>query len=242
MVTNQLEQDKESLRLSEAALQTVTEQAEQAEQGKESLRLSEAALQTATEQSLHDPLTKLPNRRLFDDRLSQAIFSSNRSGYYNAVLFLDLNNFKLLNDTYKHAAGDLVLIETAERLKSCIRQADTVARFGGDEFAVILNNLHIDKNESTQQAQNIAEKIRTVLLAPHLLTIKNEGKADTTIEHCCTVSIGVVIFIDKQASLTNLTRIIDFADTAMYQAKKDGGNSIRFFDSSENSRRETGVE
>src|SRR5664280_2286495 len=119
MVTNQLEQGKESLRLSEAALQAITEQAEQgkeslrlseaalqaiteqAEQGKESLRLSEAALQAVTEQSLHDPLTKLPNRRLFDDRLSQAIFSSNRSGCYNAVLFLDLNNFKLLNDTYK---------------------------------------------------------------------------------------------------------------------------------------------
>ena len=191
--------------------------------------MSEAALQAVTELSLHDPLTKLPNRRLFDDRLSQAIFLSNRSGCYNAVLFLDLNNFKLLNDMYRHTAGDLVLIETAERLKSCIRETDTVARFGGDEFAVILSNLHIDKNESIRQAKNIAEKIRTTLLAPHLLTIKNEGKADATIEHQCTVSIGVVIFIDQP---TSLNTIIDFADAAMYQAKNDGGNSIRFFDSS----------
>jgi len=150
MVTKQLDQYKQSQLLSEAALQAVTEQAEQ---GKESLRLSKAVLQAVTEQSLHDPLTKLPNRLLFDDHLSQVIFLSNRSGCYNAMLFLDLNNFKLINDTYRHTTGDLVLIETADRLKSCIRETDTVARFGGDEFAIILSNLHVDKNESIRQAK-----------------------------------------------------------------------------------------
>ena len=98
--------------------------------------------------AFYDPLTQLPNRRLLNDRLSQAMAASKRSGCYGAVMFLDLDNFKPLNDTHGHEVGDLLLIEVVDRLKSCVREMDTVARFGGDEFVVMLSELDVDKAES----------------------------------------------------------------------------------------------
>jgi len=168
------------------------------------------------ELAFYDALTKLPNRRLLNDRLGQAMSASQRSGRYCALLFLDLDNFKPLNDTHGHGVGDLLLIEVANRLKSCVREIDTVARFGGDEFVVILNDLNVDKAESASQAEIVAEKIRTALSAPYLLTIKQEGKAETAIEHHCTASVGVALFINHEDSQDD---ILKFADTAMYQAK-----------------------
>ncbi len=169
------------------------------------------------ELAFYDALTKLPNRRLLNDRLSQAMAASQRSSRYCALLFLDLDNFKPLNDTHGHGAGDLLLIEVAHRLKQCVREIDTVARFGGDEFVVILNELSVDKAEATSQTEIVAEKIRTSLSAPYSLVIKHDVKPDTAIEHHCTASIGMALFIDH---MTSQDDIIKLADTAMYQAKE----------------------
>ena len=179
------------------------------------------------EQSLHDALTKLPNRRLLNDRLSQAMATSKRSACYGALLFLDLDNFKPLNDSHGHEVGDLLLIEVANRLKSCVRRSDTVARFGGDEFVVIISELSTDKAESSAQAEIVAEKIRSSLARPYLMTIKKPGGAETTVEHNCTASIGMVLFINQEASQSD---ILKWADTAMYQAKEAGRNLIRIYD------------
>jgi len=170
--------------------------------------------------AFHDYLTNLPNRRLLSDRLNQAIASNKRSGYYGALMFLDLDNFKPLNDTHGHEIGDLLLIETALRLQSCVRSMDTVARVGGDEFVVMLSSLSADRDESTGQATIIAEKIRAALSAPYLLSSDGDKK---TIEHHCTASIGVVI-LDSE---TRQKDFLKLADAAMYQAKESGRNAIR---------------
>ncbi len=174
----------------------------------------------------YDTLTQLPNRRMLDDRLVQAMASSKRSGLRGALMFLDMDNFKPLNDTYGHDVGDLLLIKVASRIVSCVREMDTVARFGGDEFVVMLRELDVDKAESTKQASIVAEKIRTTLAETYVLKIQHEGKAETTVEHHCTASIGVVLFINHEATPEE---IIKWADMAMYQAKESGGNLIRFF-------------
>lgn len=172
-----------------------------------------------------DPLTMLPNRRMLNDRLSQAMATSKRSGLCGALMFLDLDNFKPLNDTYGHEVGDSLLIEVATRLKGCLREVDTVARFGGDEFVVILSELMIDKTQSTAQARGVAEKIRAALASPFFLTQAQPGKEDTVIEHGCSISIGVVVFANHELSET---AILKCADAAMYQAKAGGRNAIRF--------------
>lgn len=180
------------------------------------------------EQSLHDALTKLPNRRLLNDRLSQAMASSKRSGCYDALLFLDLDNFKPLNDSHGHEVGDLLLIEVADRLKNCVRRSDTVARFGGDEFVVILSELSEHREESSAQAGLIAEKIRLTLAQPYRMTITGTSGTETCIEHDCTASIGMVLFIGQESSPSE---ILKRADTAMYLAKEAGRNLVRIYDS-----------
>ncbi|MFA6014471.1 MAG: PhnD/SsuA/transferrin family substrate-binding protein [Gallionellaceae bacterium] len=176
----------------------------------------------------YDPLTNLPNRRLLNDRLGQAMALGKRTGCYGALMFLDLDNFKPLNDTYGHAVGDLLLIEVANRLKDAIREIDTVARFGGDEFVIMLSELKIDKNEATSQARVVAEKILASLAEPYLLTTGMEGSENPTVVHRCTVSIGVVIFIDHEDTAEG---ILKRGDAAMYQAKERGRNMICFYDS-----------
>ena len=175
--------------------------------------------------AFHDSLTRLPNRRLLNDRLEQTMASSKRRGLYGALMFLDMDNFKPLNDGHGHDVGDLLLVEVARRISSCVREVDTVARFGGDEFMVMLNELDTDKTESTKQAGIVAEKIRISLAEPYVLKTRHEGKAETTIEHRCTSSIGVALFINHDVGAENLLK---WADMAMYQAKEAGGNSIRF--------------
>ena len=180
------------------------------------------------ELAFHDSLTKLPNRRLLTDRLSQAMASSKRSNCYGALMFLDLDNFKPLNDLHGHDFGDLLLIEVAERLTRCVREIDTVARTGGDEFVVMLGDLDADKSKSIEQARVIAEKIRVLLATPYLLTIQHDGKADAGVEHHCSASIGVTLFIDHEAGQDD---ILKWADAAMYRAKDAGRNTIRFHES-----------
>ena len=177
--------------------------------------------------AFYDTLTQLPNRRLLNDRLGQTMASSKRSGRYAALMFLDLDNFKPLNDTYGHDVGDLLLVEVARRINSCVREVDTVARFGGDEFVVMLSELDVDKDESTSQANIVAEKIRVLLAEPYHLKIQLPSKAESVVEHHCTTSIGVVVFNDYEALQDD---ILKWADLAMYQAKEDGRNVIRFFD------------
>jgi diguanylate cyclase (GGDEF)-like protein/PAS domain S-box-containing protein len=176
--------------------------------------------------ALHDSLTRLPNRRLLTEKLGQAMIASKRSGRYSVLMFMDLDNFKPLNDTHGHYVGDLLLIEVAHRISSCVRAVDIVARFGGDEFVVILNEIGTDRTESTAQALIVAEKLRSTLDKPYVLTYKQEGKADLTVEHRSTASIGIVVFLDHQGSQDDLVK---WADAAMYQAKEAGGNLIRFY-------------
>ena len=177
--------------------------------------------------AFNDHLTKLPNRLLLNDRLRQIIAASKRSRCYGALLFLDLDHFKPLNDTHGHAAGDLLLVEVASRLSGAVRESDTVARLGGDEFVVLLSELHADGSMSTEQASAVAEKIRLALAAPYQLNVEQPGEPDTKVEHHCSASIGVVLFVNHLSSQTDLMK---WADEAMYQAKDAGRNTVRFFD------------
>ncbi len=175
-----------------------------------------------------DSLTQLPNRRLLIDRLGQAIQASSRSGSYSAVLFIDLDNFKPLNDLHGHSVGDLLLVEVAKRLKGCVRQVDTVGRYGGDEFVVVLNELDEDKARSALQAGNVAEKIRSTLAEPYTLIPTQDTVKEKKVKHQSEVSIGVVLFLDREVTTDNL---ITWADQAMYQAKKAGRNAVVLDDS-----------
>lgn len=184
-------------------------------------RLEEQVRQMA----FYDLLTELPNRRLLSDRLDQALAASERSGCYGALMFLDLDNFKPLNDAHGHEAGDLLLIQVADRLKRCVRGMDTVARFGGDEFVVMISELNMDKAASAAKAGAIAEKIRITLSEPYRLTVKLDGEIETQLEHHCTASIGVNLFVGNEK---NPDEILRGADKAMYRAKEMGRNSVRF--------------
>lgn len=173
----------------------------------------------------YDALTLLPNRRMLIDRLNQAMATSSRSRHYGAVMFLDLDNFKPLNDKHGHAVGDLLLVEVARRITSCVREMDTVARFGGDEFVVMLEELDADKATSILQASLVAEKIRTILSQPYILTNMKESQVTTDIVHQCTSSIGVQLFAGHEISADD---ILKQTDLAMYQAKRVGRNSVHF--------------
>ncbi|EQD36532.1 sensory box-containing protein, partial [mine drainage metagenome] len=174
--------------------------------------------QKINEMAFYDSLTGLPNRRLLIDRLQHTLAFSARSGLQNALIFIDLDNFKTLNDTLGHDIGDLLLKQTAQRLTACMRQEDTVARMGGDEFVIILENLSNHIQEAEFQVETINKKILTILNQPYQLANHNRY---------ITPSIGIVIFSGNQFSIDELMKR---ADIAMYQAKKAGRNTIRFFD------------
>jgi len=175
--------------------------------------------------AFYDTLTNLPNRRLLNDRLLQAQRSSKRNGRYGAVLFLDLDNFKPLNDTYGHTTGDLLLVEVAQRIQNAIRESDTVARFGGDEFIVLLNELSTSREESALQATAVAEKIRRILSRPYFLKILLREEEETIVEHHCSASIGFSLFLDHERTQDE---ILNQADSAMYTAKEQGRNRVYF--------------
>ena len=175
--------------------------------------------------AFYDPLTGLPNRRLLNDRLSQTMAASKRSALFGALMYLDLDNFKRLNDRHGHGVGDLLLIEVARRLGECVREADTVARQGGDEFVVILAELDADRARAQEQAGAVAEKVRASLAQPFVLNTSNAGQPDSLVTHHCSASIGVAVFVAHEVSQVDLLRR---ADAAMYQAKEAGRNAIRF--------------
>jgi diguanylate cyclase (GGDEF)-like protein/PAS domain S-box-containing protein len=168
--------------------------------------------------AFYDPLTKLPNRRLLHNRLEHAMATMTRSGKDVAILYLDLDNFKTLNDSLGHDVGDMLLQQVAERLTNCVREGDTVARLGGDEYLVMLENLSERSIEAASQAKVIAEKILTALNQPYQFT--------NSLYHS-SASIGVALLSDNVISRDDLLK---HADIAMYQAKKLGRNAVRFYD------------
>ncbi len=173
--------------------------------------------------AFHDTLTQLPNRRLLLDHLALAIASCRRTGRRAALMFLDLDNFKSLNDRAGHAVGDLLLVEAARRLTCCVRETDTVARIGGDEFVVLIVELDGDMHGAADQAGAIARKMALALAAPYLLTAPREIDTGARVEHRCTASIGVALL---GTSGWTVDSALGIADQAMYQAKQSGRNSI----------------
>ncbi|NPU93132.1 MAG: EAL domain-containing protein [Gammaproteobacteria bacterium] len=166
----------------------------------------------------YDPLTSLPNRRLLLERLRHAMVSSSRNQQYCAVLFIDLDHFKVINDTVGHETGDLLLKEVARRLRELVREEDTIARLGGDEFVAVLEELDADIRSAMARAGLVADKLLHAFALPYLLN----GE-----EFICTASIGIVIFRDQESSIED---ILKHSDLAMYGAKKSGRNVVRFFD------------
>ena len=173
--------------------------------------------------AFYDVLTRLPNRRLLNDRLQQALAVSARSERYGALMFLDLDNFKPLNDLHGHDMGDLLLSEVARRISACVRRTDTVARLGGDEFVVVLSELEGDRSSAMQQARQVAEKIRTELAEPYRLQMQSTSGETKAVEHFCTSSIGLLLF---HGQTTGADELLKQADTAMYHAKQAGRDQV----------------
>lgn len=166
----------------------------------------------------YDPLTHLPNRRLLVERLHQEMAASERSGRHGAILFIDLDHFKNLNDTRGHDMGDRLLVEVAHRLQSCVRTEDTVARLGGDEFVVMLCDLDAEAGEAARQVEAVADKILCGINQPyHLKDHYYEGSS----------SIGITLFHGQGESSDELLK---HADVALYRAKDAGRATLRFFD------------
>lgn len=167
--------------------------------------------------AFYDVLTRLPNRRLFLDRFSAALSASARHNNYGAILFIDMDNFKILNDNFGHDYGDLLLKEVGVRIKKCVREIDTVARYGGDEFVVLIEDISKDENDATHKMVLVSEKIREALAHPYKLKRH---------KHHSTPSIGISLFHDHGVSIDTL---LMQADIAMYQAKSGGRNAVRFY-------------
>ncbi|MEC7816744.1 MAG: EAL domain-containing protein [Pseudomonadota bacterium] len=169
--------------------------------------------------AFYDPLTALPNRRLLRDRLAQALSGSNRDSEHGALVFIDLDNFKDINDTAGHPVGDILLVQVARRLEGVVREWDTVARLGGDEFVLILKGFSEDPADAATKVEKVCEKVRDVLSQPYRL----EG-----CEYTGSASMGVTLFFNHDTSLEEL---LSQADMAMFRAKADGRDRIRFYDS-----------
>lgn len=182
------------------------------------ITLSKAAADEIKSLAFYDPLTKLPNRRLLLDRLQQALSTSSRNYQRGALLFIDLDHFKDLNDSLGHNTGDALLQQVAERLSSCVRKGDTVARLGGDEFVLLLEGLNKDEIEAGIQTEVIGEKIINELNKPYKLD---------DYDYLNTASIGATLFYNNDSSVESLLKQ---ADIAMYESKSAGRNKLSFFD------------
>ncbi len=180
--------------------------------------------------AFYDPLTGLPNRRLLLNRINKACSAGKRSGKYGALLIIDIDHFKTLNDTLGHDVGDRLLVDVATRLGACIREGDTAARQGGDEFVVMLEELGSDAESAGVQAETVAEKIRAELGMPYLL--------GDDAEYVRTASIGISLFLGQEKSTDVLLKQ---SDIALYKAKDAGRNTIRFFDNAMQTALEAGL-
>lgn len=168
--------------------------------------------------AFYDPLTRLPNRRLLRDRLAQALAGSTRQRNHGALVFIDLDNFKNINDSAGHLVGDELLVQVGHRLQKSVREWDTVARIGGDEFVLVLKGFPADPSSAAARVERVCEKIRDALNEPYTL----QG-----VEYNGSPSIGVTLFFDHDVPLEEL---LSQADMAMFRAKDDGRNCIRFYD------------
>jgi diguanylate cyclase (GGDEF)-like protein/PAS domain S-box-containing protein len=177
-----------------------------------------AAAEEIKHLAFYDPLTRLPNRRLLLDRLKQALAASSRNSRHGALLMVDLDLFKNLNDMHGHDMGDLLLQQVAQRLSACIREGDTVSRFGGDEFIVMLENLSGNPSEAASQTKLIGEKILAALSLLYQLD---------THKYQLSASIGASLFVSQEKTIEELMKQ---ADIAMYQAKNSTRNTLCFFD------------
>lgn len=171
----------------------------------------------------HDSLTQLPNRVLMRDRLKQVLASHKRVPRYGALMFLDLDRFKPVNDAHGHVAGDLVLIEVAQRLRDCVRETDTVARFGGDEFVIMLADLHEDRETSLVLARGVADKVLRSLSEPYQLSVPQDDGSVQIVTHEGSASIGLVLF---HSEVGKEDRLLQRADSAMYRAKDEGRHVV----------------
>jgi len=165
----------------------------------------------------YDLLTSLPNRVLLKEYIQRAIKRSNRTGEYHALLFIDLDNFKSVNDTEGHNVGDMVLVETARRIENCIRENDVVARLGGDEFVVLIDACETNREIVIDSVRTITQKILNALGEPYLIENYNFR---------ITASIGIKLFSNDELSIDELMK---YADSAMYNAKAEGRNTFRFY-------------
>ncbi len=186
----------------------------------EQRREAEAVVQ---HQALHDGLTQLPNRGLLMSRLEQALAVRRRQKGHGALMFIDLDNFKPLNDQHGHAVGDQLLVEVAQRLRSHVREMDTVARFGGDEFVVLLPELDALAERARQSALEVAHKLLGLLSAPYALHVPHASPDTPPIHHECSASIGVTVF---DGSASHPEALLLQADTAMYRAKAEGRHRV----------------
>lgn len=175
--------------------------------------------------AFYDALTGVPNRLALSDRLQHLMAASKRSGRFGALMFLDLDHFKPINDQHGHSAGDRLLCDVALRIGASIREMDTVARFGGDEFVVVIGELDVDTDISHAMATAVAEKIQAALAEPFVVDVACSDGTMARFEHRCTVSIGIVLFRNHESSEEELLRR---ADIAMYTAKEKGRNRICF--------------
>ena len=188
------------------------------------------AEETIYQLAFHDPLTKLPNRRLLRDRLQQTLLVNARTNLYGAILQLNLNKFKVLNDTRGHAIGDLLLTQVATRLQATVHPDDTIAHMGGDEFVVVLNSISKNIEQSAIKSQKIAERIRDAIIMPFDL----QGQ-----EYFASLSIGIILFPNQKNSVDDLLK---FVDSAIQQTKKSKYNTIQFFDPANQALLESRIE
>lgn len=174
---------------------------------------------------LIDPLTGLPNSRLLNDRLNQALILNHRIKHYGALLFIDLDKFKSINDIHGHVTGSNIIIEVSKRLKNCFRESDTVSRYGGDEFIILLTDLDNNLDSAMEKIKTLSEYVRMALNVPFETTVITDDDWQNKIMIQCSASIGITMFNGDNMMCE---KIISMADTAMYIAKKKGGNRVEF--------------
>lgn len=196
------------------------------EENRASMHASAVAQSALAELAYNDPLTGLPNRRLLQERLDRAYLNHQRTRKHGAVLFIDLDRFKQLNDQYGHEAGDDLLKQVADRLQQGVRETDTVARYGGDEFVVLLCDLAHDLSEARAQANHLAQHILNSLSLPYPLRV-NHKQISRQIDYQSYASIGMAMFCDD---LSTKSHVLDWADEAMYWGKSEGGHTVRCYD------------
>ena len=177
--------------------------------------------------AFYDGLTHLPNRRLLNDRLAVAIATSKRNNLFGALMFIDLDDFKPINDRYGHDIGDKLLVEVSNRLRNCVREVDTAARLGGDEFIAVVSDLDTSFQDSKVLALSIAEKIRSEIAQPFWIPSVGDAQSEALVEVNCTASVGVTLLspLEEDADI-----LIKRADLAMYRSKDAGRNRVQFYE------------